>query len=187
VNISGLEATASVAESDAAKIQVGDAATVTIPALTDTELPAHVVSVDEIGATSSSVVEYTVTVALDRPDKRLKPGMTANVSVTTAERDNVLNVPSAAVTGSGSNATVLVVGKNGAQTRVRVVAGLQGDTSTEIVSGLHAGQTVVTSTGRTAATSGPGGQSTAGNGRFGGLGGLFGGGGGGGRSVVVAP
>src|SRR5581483_7074384 len=115
-------------------------------ALANEELPAHVVTIDEIGASSSSVVQYTVAVALDRHERRLKPGMTANVSVTTGERDNVLNVPSTAVTGSGANATVAVV-RNGVERRVRVVAGMQGDTATEIASGLHAGDTVVTSTG----------------------------------------
>jgi len=178
VNVSDMEATAAFAESDAAKIAVGDAATVTVPALTNVELPARVVSVDEISTTSSSVVQYDVTVALDRHDRRLKPGMTANVSVTTAERDDVLNVPSSAVTGSGANATVAVVGKNGVQRRVRVVAGLQGDTATEIVSGLRKGQTVVTSTGSTllsgASTSTTTGGFT-GRGLGGGLGGLGGG------------
>jgi len=150
VGVSAMEASAPFAESDAAKIKVGDAATVTIPALANAELAAHVVSVDEESTSSSGVVEYTVTVALDRSDNRLKPGMTGNVSVVTAERDGVLHVPSGAVHGSGANATVTVVGANGVQHTARVVAGLQGDTATEIVSGLKAGQTVVTSTGTSA-------------------------------------
>ena len=65
--------------------------------------------------------------ALDRSEPKLKPGMSASVSVTVAERDNVLQVPSAAVTGSGLDARVTVVA-NGKQTTTPVVAGLKGDT-----------------------------------------------------------
>jgi multidrug efflux pump subunit AcrA (membrane-fusion protein) len=72
--------------------------------------------------------------------------MSANATVTTGERDNVLNVPNAAVTGTGSNATVKVM-TNGIQSTVNVIAGLVGDSTTEIQSGLKAGQQVVTSSG----------------------------------------
>jgi hypothetical protein len=112
-----------------------------------------VIAVNLTGTSSSGVVEYAVTFALDRSEPKLKPGMSASVSVTVAEADNVLNVPSAAVTGAGSNARVTVVA-NGKQTTTPVVAGLKGDASTQIVSGLRAGQQVVTSTGATLFSSG---------------------------------
>jgi hypothetical protein len=99
--------------------------------------------------------------------------MSGNATVTTGERDNVLNVPNAAVTGSGSNATVKVL-QNGVQSTVKVVAGLKGDSATEIVSGLVAGQQVVTSSGAAV----PAASGTTGTTRPGG--GFLGGGGGGG-------
>ena len=68
--------------------------------------------------------------------------MTANVDVIVGEADNVLHVPTAAVTGSGSNASVTVL-RNGQQMRVPVVAGLAGDSSTAILSGLKANEAVV--------------------------------------------
>jgi macrolide-specific efflux system membrane fusion protein len=120
-----------------------------------------------------------VTFALDRANKQLKPGMTANVAVTVAEKDNVLQVPSAAVTGSGRNARVTVL-KNGVTQTVPVVAGLAGDSSTEIVSGLTTGETYVIST-TVARSTGATGTSTTPTvrpgGGFGGGGGLGGGGG----------
>jgi multidrug efflux pump subunit AcrA (membrane-fusion protein) len=182
IGVTSMEATAAFAESDAAKLKVGQASTVTIPALSNKELPAHVVGVDEVGSSSSSVVQYTVTVALDRNDSELKPGMTANVSIVTAERDNVLTVPSSAITGSGSNASVKVVDAKGNQTVTPVVAGLVGDSTTEVVSGLKAGQTIVTSTVSSSLTS-----SSSNTSGFGGAGAVFGGGGGGGafRSRAV--
>ncbi|HEX4679332.1 MAG TPA: biotin/lipoyl-binding protein [Gaiellaceae bacterium] len=190
VNLQGLQVTASFSETDAAKIRLGQAGTITVSALPNKQLAAHVVAIDTSGTSSSGVVTYTVTMALDRTIAGLKPGMSANASVTTGERDNVLNVPNAAVTGSGSNATVKVL-KNGVQSTVNVVAGLKGDSATEIVSGLTAGQQVVTSSGlaptagagAAAGTTRPGGAAggfPGGGGGFGGGGGGFGGGGGGG-------
>jgi membrane fusion protein, macrolide-specific efflux system len=133
-----------------------------------------VIAIDTTGTTSSGVVQYTVTLALDRTVAGLKPGMSANATVTTAERDNVLNVPNAAVTGAGSNATVKVL-TNNVQRTVNVVAGLKGDSTTEVESGLTAGQQVVTSSG-VAAVTGSGTTGTAGAARgfpAGGLGGGF--------------
>jgi macrolide-specific efflux system membrane fusion protein len=138
-----------------------------------------VISVGLVGSSSSGVVEYPAVFALDRRDGQLRSGMSANVSVTVAERDSVLNVPSAAVTGSGSNARVTVV-TNGVQKTVPVVAGLKGDSTTEIVSGLSPGQQVVTSTGATlfGSSSLTSTSSSTTSRRFGGgLGGLGGGGG----------
>jgi macrolide-specific efflux system membrane fusion protein len=188
IGLSSMQVSAAFAESDVAKLAVGQPATVTVSALGGAELAAHIAAIDPVASSSSSVVQYTVTFALDRADKQLKPGMTANVSVTVGEKDNVLQVPSAAVTGSGRTARVTVL-KNGVSQTVPVVAGLAGDSSTEIVSGLTAGQTYVIST-TVARSTGATGTSTTpstrtgtglGGGGFAGGGG-FGGGGFGGRA-----
>jgi len=178
-----MQVVASFAETDAIKIQPGQAATVTVDALPNEELAAHVLSIAAAATSSSSVVTYGVTFALDRSEPKLKPGMTANVDVVVGEVDNVLHVPTAAVRGSGSNATVTVL-QNGKQTSVPVVAGLQGDSSTAILSGLKANQTVVlpsvsistastggATTSGTSTTGVPGGGPGGGFGGFGGFGG----------------
>jgi len=140
--IKGMELVAGFAETDTAKLRVGQAATVTVDALPATELAAHVIAIDGTATSSSGVVTYNVTFALDRSEAGLKPGMTANVDVVVGEADNVVHVPTAAVTGSGSNASVTVL-RNGTQVRVPVVAGLAGDSSTAILSGLKGTETVV--------------------------------------------
>jgi multidrug efflux pump subunit AcrA (membrane-fusion protein) len=179
IGLSSMQVTAAFAESDVAKLAVGEPATVTISALAGAQLAAHVAAINPVASSSSSVVQYTVTFALDRVNKQLKPGMTANVAVTIAEKDNVVQVPTAAVTGSGRNARVTVQ-KNGVSQTVPVVAGLAGDSSTEIISGLTAGQTYVIST-TVARSTGAAGTSTTPAVRLGG--GLGGGGFGGGGFV----
>ena len=137
-----LEVVAGFSEGDAASIKVGAAATATISALPGVSLPAKVIAIDSTATTVSNVVTYNVTFALQGTNAKLKPGMTADVEVVTAERGNALHVPTTAVTGSGANARVTVL-RNGQQVVTPVVAGLKGDDATEITSGLAAGDTVV--------------------------------------------
>lgn len=170
--INGMELVAGFAETDTAKLRVGQPATVTVDALPNTELAAHIVAIDGTATSSSGVVTYNVTFALDRSEPGLKSGMTANVDVIVGEADNVLHVPTAAVNGSGSNASVTVL-RNGKQVRVPVVAGLAGDSSTAILSGLTTGQTVVLPQVTISSTGGS--SNTTGGGTL-----NFGGGGGGG-------
>jgi len=175
-----MQVKAAFSESDAAKIHLGQAATVTVSALTNVKLAAQVTSIDVTSTSSSSgVVQYNVTFTLRNRSSLLKAGMTASVSVTVAEADGAVNLPTSAVSGTGANATVTVL-RNGKQQTITVVAGLTGDSSTQIVSGLKAGETVVlpTSTASSSAgTTGTGGT-TGGGARVGGFpGGGFPGGG----------
>jgi multidrug efflux pump subunit AcrA (membrane-fusion protein) len=137
-----LQVVAGFSEGDAASIRVGQPATATISALPGVVLGAKVIAIDSTATTVSNVVTYNVTFALTGTSPKLKPGMTADVEVITAERDNALHVPTTAVTGSGSNARVTVL-RTGQQVSTPVVAGLKGDDATEITSGLRAGDTVV--------------------------------------------
>lgn len=137
-----LQVVAGFSEGDAASIKLGQPATATISALPGVTLGAKVIAIDSTATTVSNVVTYNVTFALTGTNAKLKPGMTADVDVITAERDNALHVPTAAVTGSGANARVTVL-RNGQQVSTAVVAGLKGDDATEISSGLRAGDTVV--------------------------------------------
>lgn len=185
--LEGMQVSAGFAETDAAKIRPGQAATVTVDALPDVQFPAHVLTVAGTATSSSNVVTYAVTFALDRRNAQLKEGMTANVDVVTGEADNVLHVPTAAVRGSGANATVTVL-RNGQQVSVPVVVGLQGDSATAIVGGgLRSSDQVVlpsvtiassSSTGGATSTTGTTGAGTGGGrfrgGGFGGFGGIGG-------------
>lgn len=146
-NPSGMEIDVSFSEADAAKVKAGQPATVTMNVDSATKRNAKVVSVNPLpdsGATSGSV-KYTATIALEGDVSALRTGQTANVQVIVAQADNALYVPSAAVTGTGSAASVTVVA-NGAQERRTVSLGVVGDQTTQIVSGLAEGDEVVVGT-----------------------------------------
>jgi multidrug efflux pump subunit AcrA (membrane-fusion protein) len=161
----------SFAESDAAKVASGQTGSVTFDAFTGLTIPIHVLAVAGSSTVSSNVVNYYVTLTLDNLDDRLKPGLTTNATVVTARAANVLVVPNAAITHRGTVATVNIL-QNGVGVATQVQTGVAGTSTTEITSGLKAGDKVVlptTSATRTTTGTG-GGRGTGGGGGGGGLG-----------------
>jgi macrolide-specific efflux system membrane fusion protein len=182
-NLGKMEVDADFAEADATKLAVGMPAGVTWNALTGATATGKVTSIDPTATTSNNVVSYGVVVDLTTLPTGIRIGQSTNVVVTTASKQNVLAVPSTAVTGAGANGVVTVYA-NGTTRRQPVGLGLVGDTLTEITSGLQAGDEVVlptvNSSGTTTNPFGGGGLGGGlGGGGFGGGlgGGGFGGGG----------
>ena len=132
--------TVAFSESDICKIKVGQTANVSLDALTGVELAAHVSSISILGTTSSSVVSYDATLTLDQSDSRVKPGMSASAAVITRQASGV-TLPNSAVTGTRLAGPVNVL-QNGKTVPTTVVVGLGGDSRTQIVSGLKAGDQV---------------------------------------------
>jgi hypothetical protein len=155
-------------------VKVGQPATVTVNAANGEEFAAHVASIGVLASSSSSstgAVSYPVTLALDQTGSKIRAGMSASADIVTGQVSGI-TVPSQALTGS----TVTLV-KNGRQTTQTVQTGLVGDSETQVVSGLAAGDQVLirsqsalagasaTSSGTSATGLGGG---TFGSGRFGG-------------------
>jgi multidrug efflux pump subunit AcrA (membrane-fusion protein) len=182
--LSRLTMDVSVGEADVGKVKVGQAATVTVDAVSGLQLSGHVAAIGVLSASSSSssssAVSYPVTIALDQGSTTARAGMSASADIVVSEVSG-LSVPSQAVSGS---AVMLV--ENGKQVRTPVQTGIVGDSTTQIVSGVKAGdQVYVRSPSAAAGAAATGSTSTSGQpgarpgGGFGGGGGGFGGGGGG--------
>jgi membrane fusion protein, macrolide-specific efflux system len=192
VNTHTMTMTVAFGESDIDKLKVGQTATVTPDALSGVELGARVTAISPVGTTSSNVVSYDVTLTLDQNASGVKPGMSASAAVIVGQAQGI-TVPNAAVSGTGSLATVTVL-DNGKPTQQQVAVGLRGDSRTQIISGLKAGaQVLITTTlpplsSATTSTTGASSGTLGGTGtRPGGLGGAgaggFGGGAAGGRAA----
>ena len=127
---------AGFAETDATKLKVGQPAAVSFSALPNVQAAGVVTSVDVSSTLVSNVVTYFATVTLTQVPAGVKPGMTASVTITVDRREGVLNLPSAAVRGTGIDRhRHRLNGKT--QTTKTVGVGLRGDTTTEITSGLE--------------------------------------------------
>jgi len=134
-------------EADAGKVAAGQPVTLTIDSLPGERLSGTVASIDTVSTVVSNVVTYNAIVAFDSVPAGVKPGMTANVSVIAASRDGVISVPSAAISTVGGESTVTVRTADGKDESRPVVTGLKGDGTTEITSGLDAGEQLVMSVG----------------------------------------
>lgn len=150
--------TVSLNEVDISKVKVGQKATITFDAVSDLSIAGEVSQIDTVGTVSQGVVTYNVKVAFLTEDERVKPGMSASVSIITSLRADVLTVPNAAIRTVGGQATVSVLKSGDTQPAAQgvtsltapevrsVQTGLANDTVTEIVSGLAEGEMVVTRT-----------------------------------------
>jgi HlyD family secretion protein len=88
---------ASIDEADVGKIRPGQRVTFRVDAFPTGQFEGTVVQVQLNPVTVQNVVTYATVIEAPNPDMRLKPGMTANVNIEIARRDNVLRVPAGAL------------------------------------------------------------------------------------------
>ncbi|MFA4030719.1 efflux RND transporter periplasmic adaptor subunit [Collinsella aerofaciens] len=133
-DLSKMKVTVQVGEKDIAKIAVGQSANVTYPAFPDIVSQGTVTAIASVANSDSNYgggsVTFNVDILIEAPDARLKPGMTAEVSVVTEQLDDVVMVPAMALmTEDGEHYYVNVATDNeGKQThRVKVTVVTQND------------------------------------------------------------
>lgn len=163
-----MQVNTNVDEADIGRIQLGQEATFTVDSFPGESFQGKVVQIRQAPIVQQNVVTYDVVIAVANPDLKLMPGMTANVKILVAEKENVLKVPNAALrfrpspTGrreqpGGGAAQAALEGRrgdvqqiwtltNGELRPIPVKLGLTDGTFTEVVEGeLHEGQEVVIS------------------------------------------
>ena len=133
-DLSKMKVTVQVGEKDIAKIAVGQSANVTYPAFPDIVSQGTVTAIASVANSNSNngggSVTFNVDILIEAPDARLKPGMTAEVSVVTEQLDDVVMVPTMALmTEDGEHYYVnLATDDEGKQTRrVKVTVVTQND------------------------------------------------------------
>jgi len=152
----------SLNEIDAAKVKTGQKANLTFDAVENLNITGEVADINTVGTVSQGVVSYSVKISFDTQDDRVKPGMSVSASIITDAKQDVLLVPSSAVKTTGNNSYVQIVdvksieGKNiNSNTGVvlenpaqqqTVTTGLSDDTSTEILTGIKEGDTIIVRT-----------------------------------------
>jgi HlyD family secretion protein len=144
---SGYKIEAYVPEADIAKVALGNKADVTLDAYGQyINFPATVTKIDPAETVLEGVPTYKVTLYFDKPDERIRSGMTANTDILTHEVDNVITVPTRAVIDDNGKKSIRIVNPDGlTYSSVPVEVGLKGsDGTTQIISGISVGQDVVT-------------------------------------------
>ncbi len=157
-DLTNMQVVADVDEADIGNVKEGDRVTFTVDAYPDDTFEGTVKQVRLQATTTNNVVTYGVVISAQNTDLKLKPGLTANVTIYTQERSGVLAVANKALRFTPTKETVgkdmKIVdckGKNkvwtldgNTLTAHPVSIGQTDGMHTEIVKGLRAGQQIVT-------------------------------------------
>lgn len=136
-----------VPESDIVKVKLGQHAAVNFDALTPDDIfDAEIIEIDPASTNIQGVVYYNIKLKLNTVDIRVKPGMSVNIDIRTAEKNDVIMIPIRAIKIEGNKKFVDVLKADGITTeKVFIETGLEGDDGmVEAKSGLKGGEKVVT-------------------------------------------
>lgn len=156
-DLKDMQVVADVDEADIGDVKEGERVTFTVDAYPNDTFEGVVKQVRQEATTTNNVVTYEVVISAPNKDLKLKPGLTANVTIYTAERQNVVSVPSKALRFTPTKDLMKGIkiidcnGKNKVWTKEgntfrahAVQIGMTDGINTEILSGIKQGQEVVT-------------------------------------------
>lgn len=157
-DLTNMQVVADVDEADIGDVKEGERVTFTVDAYPDDTFEGEVKQVRQEATTTNNVVTYEVVISAPNADLKLKPGLTANVTIYTAERKGVLSVPSKALRFTPQKETVgkmKIVDAANAKNKVwtiegnsivahKVNIGMTDGTNTQIVGGIAEGTKIVT-------------------------------------------
>ncbi len=157
-DLKNMQVIADVDEADIGEVAEGNRVTFTVDAYPDDTFEGVVKQVRLEATTTNNVVTYEVVISADNSDLKLKPGLTANVTIYTKEQAGILSVPNKALRFTPTKETVgkdmKIVdckGKNKVWTldgktltAHQVNIGQSDATHTQIISGLKSGQSIIT-------------------------------------------
>lgn len=96
-DLTSMQVLASIDEADVGQVKEGGKATFTVDAFPGQNFSGNIIQVRLNSQTLQNVVTYTAVINVANPELKLMPGMTANITIPVAHRDNVLRVPNAAL------------------------------------------------------------------------------------------
>lgn len=157
-DLTNMQVVADVDEADIGDVKEGERVSFTVDAYPDDTFEGEVKQVRQEATTTNNVVTYEVVISAPNADLKLKPGLTANVTIYTAERKGVLSVPSKALRFTPQKETVgkmKIVDVANAKNKVwtiegnsivahKVNIGMTDGTNTQIVGGIVEGTKVIT-------------------------------------------
>ena len=157
-DLTNMQVVADVDEADIGDVKEGERVSFTVDAYPDDTFEGEVKQVRQEATTTNNVVTYEVVISAPNADLKLKPGLTANVTIYTAERKGVLSVPSKALRFTPQKETVgkmNIVDVANAKNKVwtiegnsivahKVNIGMTDGTNTQIVGGIAEGTKVIT-------------------------------------------
>lgn len=156
-DLTDMRVIADVDEADIGGVKEGERASFTVDAYPNDTFEGTVTQVRQEATEENNVITYEVVISAPNADLKLKPGLTANVTIFTAEKQGVLSVPSKALRFNPDKETVgnyTIVNSNGKNKvwtqegntlkALTVQVGMSDGTHTEIISGIAKGTEIIT-------------------------------------------
>lgn len=136
------EIDADIYEEDVAKIKIGNTVEISLIAFPDKIFSGKVSSVNPSQKLVEGVVYYEVKISFEEPPEGTRPGMSADITIKTDYRENVLIIPEDAIQKKGEKLIVQVLKDNHFEDR-EIEVGLKGNNTVEVISGLTDGEKIV--------------------------------------------
>lgn len=145
INTQSFDIEADIPESDIGRINLMDPVKITYDAFPNNAIiNGKIAQIDPAEKIVEGVIYYKVTVTLDVTDNQLRSGLTANLEIITAEKDNVITVPQRAVIENQDKKIKIL--ENNQVREVVVTTGIRGNQGEiEILTGVKEGDKVITS------------------------------------------
>ena len=157
-DLTNMQVVADVDEADIGDVKEGERVTFTVDAYPDDTFEGEITQVRQEATTTNNVVTYEVVISAPNADLKLKPGLTANVTIYTLEKQTDVAVPSKALRFTPEQETVgkrKIVDDESAMNKVWVISGneikaiavslgLTDGNNTEITAGVKVGTEVIT-------------------------------------------
>ncbi|QIY85058.1 efflux RND transporter periplasmic adaptor subunit [Chryseobacterium sp. NEB161] len=169
-DITKMQVEANVDEADIGGVAVGQRVSFTVDAYPQEEFSGRVRQVRLAATTESNVVTYTVIIDADNPEQKLKPGLTATITIYTQELTGINTIPAAAISFSPDTETLqkyyqqngitakipdIKAGKNkdkfiwiknndGSLSQKQITIGISDGVNVQVVKGLSGKEQIVT-------------------------------------------
>ena len=170
-DITKMQVEANVDEADIGGVEVGQRVSFTVDAYPQEEFSGRVRQVRLSATTESNVVTYTVIIDADNPEQKLKPGLTATITIFTQELKDIDTVPASAIafspdtetlqkyyqqnqikakipeikTGKGKEKYIWIKNNDGSLSQKQITIGINDGINIQVVSGLSGSEQIVTS------------------------------------------
>lgn len=170
-DITKMQVEANVDEADIGGVEVGQRVSFTVDAYPQEEFSGRVRQVRLSATTESNVVTYTVIIDADNPEQKLKPGLTATITIFTQELKDIDTVPASAIafspdtetlqkyyqqnqitakipeikTGKGKEKYIWIKNNDGSLSQKQITIGINDGINIQVVSGLSGNEQIVTS------------------------------------------
>ena len=170
-DITKMQVEANVDEADIGGVEVGQRVSFTVDAYPQEEFSGRVRQVRLSATTESNVVTYTVIIDADNPEQKLKPGLTATITIFTQELKDIDTVPASAIafspdtetlqkyyqqnqikakipeikTGKNKEKYIWIKNNDGSLSQKQITIGINDGINIQVVSGLTGSEQIVTS------------------------------------------